>query len=107
MSVPRTIKRFFSENSLVVDLGQSWKLYDNNQNFNTVVVYNGVIYEPKNSRRRTNIRVNWIETDKGPFLLETDADYQEASARTGMTMLHLRNIIMSNPVKCLKEEDAA
>lgn len=99
MSVPRIIKKFFSEDTLTVDLGQSWKLFDNNKNFNTVVIYNGVIYEPKNSRKRGSVRIDWIETDKGPFVLESQSDFEQASFLTKMAVPHLMSIIASNPIK--------
>jgi hypothetical protein len=101
MSIPRILKKFHTDQTITVDLGQSWKLYDNNKYVDTVVVYNGVIYEPKNSRKRSNVRINWIETDKGPFVIESDADYQEASKITKLTALQLRDIVLSNPIKSI------
>lgn len=99
MSVPRIVKKFFSDDVVTVDLGQSWKLFDNHKNFNTIVVYNGVIYEPKNSRKRGSVRIDWIETDKGPFVLASEDDFQEASKISKMSVASLRAILASNPIK--------
>lgn len=103
MSVPRIIKKFASEDTLTVDLGQSWKLFDNKREFNTVILYNGSPFVSGNSRKRTDSRINWIETDKGPYLLDTDADYNEAAKITGMTVLQLRDIIAKSHFKPVPE----
>lgn len=99
VSVPRIVKKFFTDDVVTVDLGQSWKLFDNNKNFNTVVIYNGVIYEPKNSRKRGSVRIDWIETDKGPFILASESDFMEASKISKMSIASLRAILASNPIK--------
>lgn len=103
MSVPRNIKKFFSEETLMIDLGQSWKLFDNKKDFNTVILYNGAICIGGSSRKRTSQRITWIETDKGPYLLDSDSDYNEAARITGITVLQMRDIIAKSHFKPVVE----
>jgi hypothetical protein len=101
MSVPRTLNKFDSSESVTVDLGQSWKLWDNNKNIGTIIMYNGALSIPKGSRDRTVKRVNWIETDRGAFLVETEADLSKASEICRMSCEKLRQIFNSELVKRL------
>lgn len=101
MSVPRTIKKFDCDEFVVVDLGQSWKLFDNNRQYDPISIYNGALSIPKGSRDRTIKRVNWIETDKGAFLIETEKDMVQASQICRIHPEKIRQIFESDLVKRL------
>ena len=98
MSVPRKINCFNSDKKVSVDLGQSWKLFDNNKNMDTVIFYNGTECLSGSSRRKDNPRVDWVETDKGPFAIKSEDDIREASLLTGFSIDKIKSIIASNPL---------
>ena len=101
MSIPRTIQRFDGSKGLVVDLSQSWKLFDNMQNMGTAILFNGAIYAAGNSTLKGNPRVNWIETDKGPFLLETEEDYKQAISIAKITVERIKTVFAMDIIKRL------
>jgi hypothetical protein len=104
MSVPRIIKKFDSPESVVVDLGQSWKLFDNNKHYDLISIYNGALSIPRGSRDRSIKRVNWIETDKGAFLIETENDIIQASKICRIHPEKIRQIFKSELIKRLNGE---
>ena len=73
--------------NIEVDLGGSWKIYDNNNINKTFVVYHGVIF-------RTKDRIFWIETDKGGFVVDPATDNLELWAElAGMKPSQLSEIL--------------
>lgn len=101
MSTPRSIKRFDGSDGYVVDLSQSWKLFDNMQNMGTAILFNGAIFSAGNSGKRGNPRVNWIETDRGPFLLETEDDYENAIKIAKISIEKIKEVFAMDIIKRL------
>jgi len=96
--VSRTIKSFFGDESIKVDISQSWKLYDNNIIDKSVSIYNGAILRTGASRDKTAARINWIELGDGPYQLISDEDLIEAERRTGIVSWKLLEILSKYPV---------
>jgi len=94
----RAIKSFAGNDPVNVDLGQSWKLFDNNNLDKTVMLYNGIVSSSGSSRNVTAERMNWIELDDGPYQLKTEEDFLEAERRTGMAVSQLLDIVKNYPV---------
>jgi hypothetical protein len=81
----RTVKK--GDKSVEVDLGGSWKIFDNNNINKTFVVYHGVIF-------RTKDRVFWVETDQGGFIVDPAVDNLKPWAElAGMEESQLSNIL--------------
>ena len=101
----RAIKSFVGGDPVNVDLGQSWKLFDNNNLDKTIMLYNGVVASSGSSRSQAAERINWIELEDGPYQLQTDDDFLEAERRTGMAFWKLLEIVNNYPVVRKGAED--
>jgi hypothetical protein len=69
-----------------VEMGTTWKLYDNNNINSSVLIYFGSVFKTKE-------RIFWIETDQGGFIVDPNEDLSEWSAKTKITVAKLKNIL--------------
>jgi len=69
-----------------VDLGQSWKLYDNNNISESISIYSGYVYKQKT-------RIFWIETDNGGFIINPNEDLSVWVKKTGIGIDRLQKIL--------------
>jgi hypothetical protein len=96
--MPRNIKCFDSEEQVMVDLTISWKIFDNGKSFDAITAFNGGVYEGRHKRSKYVKRVNWIETDRGPYVVEKESDYEKASKICGLSVEKIKSIFTNN--KC-------
>jgi hypothetical protein len=97
--VLRNIKRFNSEETFRVDPGQGWKLVDLSKNDVTKIFFNG---PSAYTKEKTGARVLWVETNQGPFLLETDSDIEQASKLINISVEEIKKIISLEPKDFVK-----
>lgn len=86
----RTLKR--GDQTVEVDLGPAWKLYDNNNVNKTISFYYGPIFKTKE-------RIFWMETDQGGFVIDPAQDLKCIANSTGISELELMSILQDPKIK--------
>jgi hypothetical protein len=69
-----------------VEMGTTWKLYDNNNLNKSVSIYFGSVLKTKE-------RIFWIETDDGGFVVDPSDDLSEWSLKTKISVTKLKEIL--------------
>jgi hypothetical protein len=88
--VYRTIFDRNLEKHSTIDFAQAWKMHDGSSKDRSYIFYSA----PKDFRKSGgNQRIWWVETDEGPFVLETKDDMEWVSAKSGISLNFLENLI--------------
>lgn len=90
----RVLKNIDSSETHTIDFAQAWKMHDGSKNDKSFIFYSA----PKDFRKSGGFeRIWWVETDFGPYILNTEEHIKWISNTAGISIDFLKNLITKTP----------
>ncbi len=97
--IMRTVRRPSTNEKIIVDVHQGWKIFDGSKRDKTLIFFNC----PRSMRRGQNTERMWlVETEQGGLLIEDESDIKFLSEITNYSVEMIKNIMKKTPEDTLE-----